>query len=515
MSRGLRLILWVLAGVTAALSLVGARLAPDAPATSDLAIAEIYTRLASQGELLVGAYSRFQWHHPGPLPFYALVPPYVIAGQRNAGLFAGAATMSVLVLCVIGSIVARRRDALSAAVALAVGVMAWRMAEVFTSPWNPHLAILPLVGLLVVAADVVAGEATMLPWVAVLASVAAQSHVALVPTAVAVAAAPALWAAARAREGPDRGRWRRSLIVTTIILALCWCLPALEQVRGGVAGNGAELWRFFAVAGKAGQRTDVAVSAWSDMFVGLARPDLVVPRGVPFVESPVLWAEWTCLLMLALLTMDVALHWRWVPDFRPALSCLVLVASVVSLWSVSRIEERIFDHDVFWVTGLGTLAAAACGGALASAIPVKSRRVRAGVPPLIVSGWLVSMAAIAGAANDAVRAVRTPSAEAMAARRLGTELDAFCAARELVRPLIEVPEGDWGIVAGAILELQKVARPVAVPADWVVMFTPAFQPAGHEARITIVRAERQAPDARHAELISAAGPLRAYLLTGR
>jgi hypothetical protein len=43
-----------------------------------------------RGALLVGPYSRFGWHHPGPLYFYLLAPWYWMSGLHTAGMQAGA-----------------------------------------------------------------------------------------------------------------------------------------------------------------------------------------------------------------------------------------------------------------------------------------------------------------------------------------------------------------------------------------------------------------------------------------
>src|SRR5690348_17774394 len=55
--------------------------------SSDL---ESYTLYASRAQLLVGPYSRYGWHHPGPLYFYLLAPVYTLAGKSTPGLSAGA-----------------------------------------------------------------------------------------------------------------------------------------------------------------------------------------------------------------------------------------------------------------------------------------------------------------------------------------------------------------------------------------------------------------------------------------
>ena len=58
--------------------------------------------LGSSGlALLVGPYSRFQWHHPGPLYFYLLAPFYEASGERPSGLSAGALALNLSCLLLI------------------------------------------------------------------------------------------------------------------------------------------------------------------------------------------------------------------------------------------------------------------------------------------------------------------------------------------------------------------------------------------------------------------------------
>ena len=90
-----RALLLLLSALVCAALIALARQAADAPATSDMAVIESYTLLASRAELLLGAYSRFQWHHPGPLYFYLLAPFYALSGEKTAGLDAGADDLPV------------------------------------------------------------------------------------------------------------------------------------------------------------------------------------------------------------------------------------------------------------------------------------------------------------------------------------------------------------------------------------------------------------------------------------
>src|SRR5262249_56508683 len=85
-----RLIVAVVASILV-FGLIGlARRAVDFATFGDTAIVESYTWMASTGDLLLGPYSRFQWHHPGPMAFYCIAPFYALSGAKRAGLSNGA-----------------------------------------------------------------------------------------------------------------------------------------------------------------------------------------------------------------------------------------------------------------------------------------------------------------------------------------------------------------------------------------------------------------------------------------
>src|SRR5258706_2457511 len=75
--RSFRLVAVALLFAFATLALLAyARQAAPYVPVGDLALIESYTIDASGGKLLVGAYSRFGWNHPGPAYFYLLAPFY-------------------------------------------------------------------------------------------------------------------------------------------------------------------------------------------------------------------------------------------------------------------------------------------------------------------------------------------------------------------------------------------------------------------------------------------------------
>lgn len=466
-----------------------AREADDAPSISDIAVIESYTRFASEGRLLLGAYSRFQWHHPGPLGFYALAPFYVVSGGKNAGLNAGAAAVNIACLAYLIAVLAKRRPSLAALTGGLIAVLAWRAGDAMASPWNPHTTVLPLLAVVVGSADVLAGAPLSLMAVAVCASLAGQLHVALMPC-VLVLGFLAAGRAAYGCAGRSPRSWRRSIAWTALVLALCWILPLYEQVVGTPRGNVTELWRFFVAQSGGGQPLAIAVSAWSDMLVGVVRPDFIAARGAPFEESPVLWAEWMAvatIIVVALVGTAAYLRRSQGDSFDSALSLVLIASSGVALWSATRIAERIFDHDVYWMVGLGVLNLAfALDGSLRL---LRSTLLASRRASLADDVWRAL--AVLTLALVAVRSAQTieevvarstrPDACAISARALANDIDTYTRARQIERPLLTIDEDAWESAAGAILDLQKRGRSVSVEEGWVVMFTPEMRQTGLES----------------------------------
>jgi hypothetical protein len=373
--------------------------------------------------------------------------------------------------------------------------------------------VVPLLALVVVAADAVAGTAMMLPVVGLLASLAGQAHVALMPCVLAIAAIPFGRTVVSACTGADRVRWRRSLALTAVTLVVLWAVPFYEQLTGVPRGNLTELYRFFAQQTRAGQPLHAAVSAWADMMIGPLRPDFYVAHGWPFVESPVRWAEWGALVTLALVGAFGIRGMRRHDWFDQALAGLLLLAAAVSLWSTTRIEERIFDHDVFWIVGLGALGIAVAVDGLIPIVVVPTTPSW----PRPAFWACVVLLGVAGAAalRDVERVVQqstNPPADAAIARAVADDLRTYLDRERVRRPLVKIDQDAWGYAAGAILDLQKRGRIVSVEEDWVVMFTPEFRATGQEdAVVTIAMPpEHLRLEARGIRVISTHEPVYAH-----
>ncbi|MBD3279036.1 MAG: hypothetical protein GF388_12110, partial [Candidatus Aegiribacteria sp.] len=55
---------------------------PDFTTAGDEALLEIATRNTAAGRTFTGPYSRFRFHHPGPMYFFLRIPVYYLSGGR-------------------------------------------------------------------------------------------------------------------------------------------------------------------------------------------------------------------------------------------------------------------------------------------------------------------------------------------------------------------------------------------------------------------------------------------------
>jgi hypothetical protein len=384
------------------------------------------------------------------------------------------------------SILLRRAGSIVTIAFLAsVAVYAWRIAPVLTSAWNPHLVVLAMMALIVAAADTASGAASTLPVVAALGTLVGQTHVALLPSALAIGAVAVVGAVA-VRWGKERAAAEisRSLLASVAVVMVLWALPLVQQLTTN-PGNISQLWTFFVSESHRGQRFATAFSAWSDMLTGLVRPDFTVARGLRFRPSPIRWLEVLAVLQMLGLVAAAALAAKARHRFEASLASLLLLVSLLTLWSATRIEEMIFDHEVFWISGIGVLNFALL---VSLGIGLFLKRI----PSSLTVGVSAAAAAICwalfavctviglGEMRAAVAESWNPSAESKTISAVANELRRYFTSEHIVRPLVRIDQDAWPLAAGVILKLQKDDVRVAVEDDWIAMFTPAFSATGRE-----------------------------------
>jgi len=451
------------------------RHAPPFREVSDGAILEIYTLEALRGRLLVGPYSRFGWHHPGPLYLYLEAPWYWLSGRHTAGMQAGALALNLAAAVAIARTAAAHATTASAA-ALCAGLAwyTWRTGDMIVSPWNPHVIVLPLVACTVLAAAFAAsGRRALLPWLVLAGSFLVQTHIAMAPPVTVLAAA-----ACAAQPAAVRSGWRAAAG-----MALAVWLPVILEQATRQPGNVTRIVSFFTTPSDV-QTFRAAAAAWSSALTGAFAPDFAVALGFDLRPVDSVWPPVWSGVAIALLAV-AALRARARRDsFAMWLAVMGALTSAIALAAASRIRGRIVDHEVFWMSALGVIDAAAIVGALAR----RGRHEKAGI--VVASAAVVFAAAIGFAGMRHVlarpRTVDDHSVDVVAAA-----IERYAAAG-MRRPLVHIEPQIWPIAAGALLLADKNGLAFAVDDQWSTMFGEPFERNGREdGEVTIGGSPRQ------------------------
>jgi hypothetical protein len=442
----------------------------------DMALLEIYTRHAANNDLLVGPYSRFAWHHPGPAMFYLFRPLYFLSGQRHESLRSSALLFNLATLSAMLAILRRRATpGLALAVMAVFGVYLFRVPELLASPWNPHLLVLPLALLVVACAAILDGGAGWWPLGAVAGSFLIQTHLSVAPTVGVVVLVTLVWVLVQ-RPDPSSARrhWWWGNLGLWMLIAI-WILPLADQLSSPTGNLGRIYQSFFEQPAAAPSLRD-ALAGFLNMLSAPVLPGLVFALGGLVVRNVSVAGVLIATGTLLALPWTAGRLQRRGDRFGSALAVLCLWASLAALWSVSRIQGEIFDQLIFWITVLGVLNLACLASALVPPIGDRIGRGALAVPPLLatVFVWMVIGGAAVGGTVGLFRSHARALGEPTAARvRAETAaLTQYLEREGLRRPFVRIAQPTWGDAAGVVLALQKSGRAVSIEPDWVFMFGP-------------------------------------------
>ena len=119
----------------------------------DTALLELSVRDVGSHVPLLGPYSRYHWHHPGPLLFDWLAVPYRLLGSNARALNQGSLLTAAIAIGVVAWVVHRRGGTPLVAWSMVVaGLLIWAVGpDVVRSPWNPWITVLPLLAVVALA----------------------------------------------------------------------------------------------------------------------------------------------------------------------------------------------------------------------------------------------------------------------------------------------------------------------------------------------------------------------------
>jgi hypothetical protein len=460
--------------------------------TGDGAVIELYTLHATELQQLLGPYSRFGWHHPGPAMFYALAPFYALSGRATVSLEGGALAVNAVALLIVGWTLWRSRAGpmLSLAICGVLALYVLRVPLILSSAWNPHLPVLPFVALVVVSAAVATGDAPLLPLTAVVASFVAQTHLGLlvVSALIPLAALSAAWIRA-ALYVDERIRLLRWMRRAAWVAGLVWLLPVAEQIAYR-PGNMDNAVRFFFLQGEEGRVSPEAVwRAWSYSLLGLFRQEFALPQGWYFFPRPSPWAPALSVAAVGLLPVVWLRATRVNRPIHAMLAAVTLLGAVAGFWSLRSIRFEIFDHAVFWLSALGAVVAAVIVSAPALWLQRVDRPARIDGPAAAAcAASLLLLVTVIGARNLRLPPA-PPGSEGGAVGVFVEQLLQAMPRHEIQKPLFQVDGEAWSVMAGVLLQFAKRDLPAAVDRNLVGVFDRPWLPTGDEdALVTLADA---------------------------
>jgi hypothetical protein len=463
-------------GVAAYRLFAGGDFAPS----GDGAIAELAIHDVGRHPVLLGAYSRWRFHHPGPAVFYALAPVYRALGSASTAPLFGAILINAASVC--GILLLARRHAARVVPWCALVLALWIRflgPRVVTENWNPFIAVLPFCVFVLVAWQLAGGWAPGFPLAVASGSFALQAHVGYAPAVGAVWVLTVGFVLASLRT--DRATWARGrwwLVAGAVVAAVMWA-PALWQQVFDEPGNVDALADFLGA-----DRPTLGISSGTSIALRQlgAVPRALLPLGgVHLGYSDGVAAGIVTAIVFGLATVR-AVSVRAGAAVR--LAAFVVVVFGVSIVAAARIVGGFEPYLVTWMSATGFLAwfsvVASCAAPGGEHVrPTVARHVR-----LLVGTATAVVTVLTVVSTTRLSEPRDPAA---AVQRQLTE--------RTVAAVEEVPgegpvlvlngPGLWPQAAGVILGLEKAGIPPRVPDDWAWLYGPRLAVGEDRTRATV------------------------------
>jgi hypothetical protein len=329
--------------------------------------------------VLLGPYSRFYWHHPGPLYFDVLAVPSWLSGGRVAGLLVGLTLVNLAAAVGVIAVAVRRGGrALGACAAIVLCVYLAALGRTAFDFWSPNATLLPFAAVLVLSWSVACRDAWALPWLVVAGSFCIQTEVGLAPGVLAAIVMGVVCLGARpAAEDAAKGeRWRTlrgPVFVAAAVGVVLWFPPIVEQLTSR-RGNLSLLAQFFA-------SSHPHHSLWDGIrataFQASLLPRAVLSGGhVSDVRIATPYGIALGIFVLALAAAAVLVVRTRARSFVLLLS-LAAVELVVAVYTVTRIVGSVESYLVEWVSAIALLVWVTLGGVCTEVV---QRRARRGAP---------------------------------------------------------------------------------------------------------------------------------------
>ncbi|MHB8294185.1 MAG: hypothetical protein ACYDH5_06065 [Acidimicrobiales bacterium] len=363
----------------------------------DQALLELGAMRAWELHKLMGPYSRFGWHHPGPALYYLLALPVHLLSPSAAGLYVGNALVTGAAAVGTVAYIWRRYGAAAAlwaatvvnllSLSLSVGVLGY--------PWNPYVVIVPLVAFSVLWADALRGRLGALGWCLVVASFTVQTDIGNAPYALllcAIAAGACGWWALRGPRSrltrPGPAFW--SGVAVTL---LAWLPPAVELVRDH-PDNLALVMQFFLFSPHRGPSQLAALRAALAAMTSLPFYFRTTAGGLLVRSIPSMVAGSAGMVAVAVGGWVVARRRR-----QPAAATIVTAGAIevaVAIAAATRVVGPLLSYVLIWAVSAPAVLLIGAGTALLAGRPAVTGPglVTLACLAVPVAGWAVAGALV-------------------------------------------------------------------------------------------------------------------------
>jgi hypothetical protein len=215
----------------------GALSRPWFPVSDWAVIEQDIARVGGSDTPLIGARSRWGWHHPLPWFTWLLSMPYRLVGNEHGTLF-GTVMLSAASLTTAALLVVRVGGALLAGCfSICTAVLLYSLGVGFLAdPWNAYVAFLPWMLAVVLAWVTALGRRWALPWLVAVSSLVVGSHMGYAPFVVAIVLAAVIGLVRSYRGRHPWASLRVPMLVAFAVLLAVWA-PALVQEATSDQGN--------------------------------------------------------------------------------------------------------------------------------------------------------------------------------------------------------------------------------------------------------------------------------------
>jgi hypothetical protein len=465
----------------------------------DDALLEAKVREVGHHLVLLGPYSRFQWHHPGPALFYALAAPYRLLGSGSFALNVSALLIAAASIALIGWLVWQRLGVTAVWWTSAViGLYLWALGpDVLRTPWNPWITILPLLALVMLVWSALGGSFSAYPVAAALGTFLVQSHVgfgALVGVLLVIGGVAVLTYGWRRRRDPFQLRRLLFAVLGTVaVLAVLWAPPVYQQVRDD-PGNITELRRFFDET-KPDHTLGDGLTATLHEAGALPEQVATLETANTHDDPPGSWAGYVTLVAFVAAAV-VALRRRVWPTVQ--LFGLVVAAATAAAWSTGRIVGPIYDYLELWTSIVGVAAWLGIGFTLLAlrnpaGVEPHQEHERDAAPRSLTRSPITALIVVV----IAFALINTWSAVSSGAPAPWGPPSVGVLSRELVNTLPDPDEGPvlvrlagdtWPPAAGVLLQLERDGYSTRVEPDiaWLLGERRALKPDDRPAAVVTI-----------------------------